>query len=241
MMRKAILLTVVFSLASGIGFSQVHPTLQRGFTPESSYEIGEIDAVNLFNGSLTLTIPIGQRYPVSGQLSYGLTLVYNSGLWDYPIRIDDLKIGCDDPEPTQDCWAIAAEPSVSSNAGLGWRLSLGELIREGTWPNTGGVGKWMYIAPDGSRHFLYPTLHENETAEDDVLYSRDNTYLRLKETAFDTGGDTIEAVLEGPDGAVTSFAAGHYSQRLVPTRIEDRFGNSVDITYNLDAQDEIDE
>lgn len=35
-----------------------HPNTRRGLAAPSPYQIGDIDAVNLFNGNLTLTIPI---------------------------------------------------------------------------------------------------------------------------------------------------------------------------------------
>ena len=62
--------------------AQVDPNLERGFAPEKPTTLGQIDSVNLFNGSLTLAIPIGQTYHVNGGLSYRFMLVYNSTVWD---------------------------------------------------------------------------------------------------------------------------------------------------------------
>jgi len=49
--------------------SAEHPNHAQGFRPENTYELGAIENVNLFNGNLTLTIPIGPSYPVGPGLS----------------------------------------------------------------------------------------------------------------------------------------------------------------------------
>src|SRR5690349_22860611 len=63
--------------------ADVHPNIQGGFPVDQVFQVGEIDNVNLFNGALTLTIPIGRTYPVDGGFSYGLKLVYNANPWRY--------------------------------------------------------------------------------------------------------------------------------------------------------------
>ncbi len=49
--------------------AQDHPNLERGFFADQAYQLSSIDSVNLYNGNLTLTIPIGQTYHVGGNLS----------------------------------------------------------------------------------------------------------------------------------------------------------------------------
>src|SRR5712671_4486844 len=63
--------------------AQVHPTMQRGFAAEKAFQIGDIDHVNLFNGNLMLSIPIGSEYATGGGFSYRLALFYNSNIWDF--------------------------------------------------------------------------------------------------------------------------------------------------------------
>ena len=58
-----------------------HKNRARGFNSNGVYSAGDIDHINLFNGNLTALIPIGQSYPVNGQLSYAFNLVYNSNPW----------------------------------------------------------------------------------------------------------------------------------------------------------------
>ena len=66
--------------------ADVHPNVEGGVAVEKAFHVGEIDHINLFNGSLTVTLPLGLAYPVGNHLSYGLTLVYNSNPWFF---VDD--------------------------------------------------------------------------------------------------------------------------------------------------------
>src|SRR5258707_12089350 len=63
------------------GLADVHPNTAGGFPVDQSFHVGDIDNVNLFNGSLTVTIPIGSSYPVNRGFSYSLKLVANSNPW----------------------------------------------------------------------------------------------------------------------------------------------------------------
>ena len=50
--------------------AQQHPNLARGVSESSSG--GQLDAINEYNGNLTVRIPLGPSYPVGGRLSYGM-------------------------------------------------------------------------------------------------------------------------------------------------------------------------
>lgn len=63
--------------------AQEHPNIARGFTPEHMYDFSAIDSVNMFNGNMTLRIPIGPELRANGVMPYRLTLAYNSGSWDF--------------------------------------------------------------------------------------------------------------------------------------------------------------
>ena len=52
--------------------AEVHPNTAPGFPGEQSFHVGEIDNVNLFNGALTLAIPLGPTYPVNGGYSFAV-------------------------------------------------------------------------------------------------------------------------------------------------------------------------
>ncbi|HKV11447.1 MAG TPA: hypothetical protein VJ725_25105, partial [Thermoanaerobaculia bacterium] len=110
--RSAAVAFSLFALASAAR-ADVHPNTQSGFPVDQVFQVGEIDNVNLFNGALTLTIPVGQSYPVGGGFSYGLKLIYNSSPW----RFETVTLGSDPfTEYTQGI------PTECSNAGFGWRV-----------------------------------------------------------------------------------------------------------------------
>ncbi|MEM9558327.1 MAG: hypothetical protein AAGC60_29005, partial [Acidobacteriota bacterium] len=54
------------------------PHLERGFSQVTGYDFGALDHVNLFNGNLVVTLPIGQAFEGDGALAYRLALVYNA-------------------------------------------------------------------------------------------------------------------------------------------------------------------
>src|SRR5438874_2658141 len=55
-----------------------HPNSARGFAPERMYNFSDVDSVNMFNGNLTLHIPIGPKFAVNGMLGYQLGLTYKA-------------------------------------------------------------------------------------------------------------------------------------------------------------------
>ena len=181
--------------------AQQHPNVAQGFGASGSFAAGDVDSVNLFNGNLVITLPLGQRYPVNAGLSYGLTLIYNSQVWEHQIYGGSTQ----------------ALPYRTSNAGLGWTLSLGRLNPPYT-PGDFETVRDTWMSPDGARHTFYPTLHEGEAVAADVFYSRDGTYLRYKKQL---------GQVEFPDGTIQTFDAEGR-----PTRIEDRFGNFAGVCYD---------
>src|SRR4051794_18510126 len=91
------------------------PTQEKGFFADRRYSFGEIDHVNLFNGNLIITLPIGQSYPVNGDLTYGLNLVYNSKVWQT------------ESVPNGQTVYRRAVPVYGPNAGLGWTMTMGSF------------------------------------------------------------------------------------------------------------------
>ncbi|MFL6192558.1 MAG: hypothetical protein ACJ75H_00195, partial [Thermoanaerobaculia bacterium] len=218
----AVLLLGALALLPSRSAADVHPNTAPGFPGDQSFHVGDVDNVNLFNGALTLTIPIGITYPVNGGFSYGLKLVYNSTPWmfqqiKYLVPPDDHEVN-----------RTAAKPNPCSNAGLGWRVSLGRFNPPCQVPDANDqLPGPVYQDENGTDHIFYATLHDGD-AEDapvagvqDIQYTRDGSYLRMK-LYFDGTRD-----VEFPDGTVRNFdAAG----RLV--RIKDTFGNSLMVVYD---------
>ncbi len=199
-LAAAAFLLVIPVLAS----ADVHPNSESGFASEKAFQVGEIDNVNLFNGNLVLTIPIGNAYPVGGGMSYGLSLVYNSTPWIFQQRTD----------PISGITYNQAYPEPRSNAGLGWQVALGRLFAPGQTVNGLPVNNsnyWIYQGPDGNEHVFYNTLHEGDSAATGVSYTRDGSYLRMKVV-----GSSRE--VEFPDGTIHRFDS---SGKL--TQIRNRF------------------
>jgi hypothetical protein len=46
--------------------AQQHPSHERGFDPEKVYQLGDLDSVNLLNGNVAITLPLGLSFPVGG-------------------------------------------------------------------------------------------------------------------------------------------------------------------------------
>jgi RHS repeat-associated protein len=213
MPRNRFLAAVLLFAVPVLAAADVHPNSEGGFAPEKAFQVGEIDNINMFNGNLVLTIPIGTSYPVGGGLSYGLTLVYNSTPWLFQQRTD----------PISNVTYNQAYPEPRSNAGLGWQISLGRLFEPGQTVNglpVNNSNNWIYQGPDGNEHVFYNTLHEGDSAVTGVSYTRDGSYLRMKVV-----GSSRE--VEFPDGTLHQFdSTGRLAQ------IRNRFsGNTVSIAY----------
>jgi YD repeat-containing protein len=149
-------------------------TLERGFQPGKLYQFGDVDAVNVFNGNLVITLPIGPRYPLNGGRSYGLTLSYNSKIWELSDGVNGQR----------------ARPSARSNAGSGWLIGMGRYIaaNASALKSSDISENEVYEAPDGGDHaFTQPgsdpgcvssTLQE--VANRCSMYTIDGTNLRLR-------------------------------------------------------------
>ncbi len=214
-MRRSFLAFLLLVLGAPAALhAEGHPNVARGFAPDKVFALGDIDNVNLFNGNLALTIPIGGAYPVGGGFSYGLRLVYNSNVWDFQESVDQAG------NPHQQ-----GLPQRTNNAGLGWQLTLGRLMAPSTPGND--TERWVYLGTDGAEHAFYPKLHVGDPDEpgdnemfQSVSYTRDGSYLRMTLLV----GNSRE--IESPNGQIHLFDG---LQQL--TQIRDRFGNALNVAY----------
>jgi len=210
-------LVPVFLAGSGLA-DAAHPNKEKGFDPDRVYDFHAIDNVNTYNGNLVLTIPIGQRYAVNANLSYGFSLVYNGMIWD---ATGDNP---DNPHPEY----IKALTSVRSNAGNGWIVSLGRLFAPKDPQNqtlaTNG-NEWIYETVDGRDHsFGLPTLDTAPTLSND-----DDLIRMIRES------DTKRRI-EFPDGSTSVFQNYGTDETIGPWRLvqmHDRFGNNVYVQYEF--------
>ena len=222
-MRRALLLLLVVGLLlpAASSSAQKPPNIELGFKADKLYAFGDIDSVNLFNGNMMMNLPIGQVYPVSPTLSYQLRLTYNSNVWDYREYPSQTR---------QDLYFQEGEPNRRSNAGAGWRVTLGRLISPET-PSRIGIGAWVYESPAGDEHaFECP----GGATDCNVLFTKDQPALRL--VVASTAAGQIRKV-EFPNGEVHTFKNQYQQWRL--QTIADRFGNSVSIGYLADSANRV--
>ena len=197
-------------------FAQEDPTTARGFEPDKVFQIGEVGAVNIFNGNLLLNIPIGKEYPLGGGFSYHFNLVYNANLWDF-------EHFCEQGEPGDRCSTIAT-PAGGFTAGAGWNLTLGRLLRPGTDLNRSTL--WQFAGADGGLHGFYDTLHEGDTATTNVFYTRDGSYLRMR---IENGNRIVEM----RDGRRYTFELPFIgAEEWLLTSIDGPYSNQLTITYS---------
>jgi hypothetical protein len=206
---------------AGPVLADIHPNTAGGFPVDQSFHVGDIDNVNLFNGALTVTIPIGPSYPVNGGFSYSLKLVANSSPWIFQ------TVHRTDPKTGDDTTRLQANPNPCSNAGLGWRVSLGRLNPPCQVPDVNDTLPGpTYQDEMGTDHVFYPTLHWGDPEDAPVSgitgieYTRDGSYLRLK--VYGSGFQEVEF----PDGMVRKFDSSG-----MPVEIRDAFGNWLHIAY----------
>ena len=115
---------------------------KRGLSAVTGYQLGDVDHVNLFNGGLTLALPLGTASPVAPSLSYQLTLTARSNGWDH------VNTDCDGITLSQ------PRPDVTNNAGFAWSVHLGRLLAPRNLAE-----RYRYLSPDGAQHAFYGRLH----------------------------------------------------------------------------------
>ena len=107
--------------------------------------------------------------------------------------------------------------------------------------------RWLYIDPSGNEHEFYLNLHGTEPIRsgnrgvdyfhEPVQYTRDGSFLRLKQQTTNESSGTGRVIwLEMPDGQRHLFEQYDAAHPTLPDhwrlrRIEDRFGNAVQIDY----------
>jgi RHS repeat-associated protein len=141
MMRKiasasaALALLTSFSAARAQNGPDNDANTAPGFT-RSVFHGAQIDSINLYNGQLTIPIPLGPSYPIGPKLRMQLVLTYNSRVDDYgspSTQYPDFYVR-----------PLVGDPSLP----IGWTLTLGAIkpCKHGT------IAGVCYFSPDGSQH-----------------------------------------------------------------------------------------
>jgi RHS repeat-associated protein len=198
-----------------------------GFQAEHVYDFGSVDSVNAFNGNLIVNLPLGLRYPVATGFDFGLTLTYNAKIWDYYTV-----------QPyTNGNFYQEARANLRSNAGVGWRVSLGRLLPPSSstgYGYTDDSHPWLYESPAGDEHpfadFVYnmdgPCGGGMPNPNATVLFTCDGSHLRMVIINSTTRD------VEFPDGRIDEFKYAH-SRWLLTTK-KDRFGDQAALGWSFD-------
>lgn len=212
------------------------PEIQRGVDVNTLFAGMDADSVNLYNGNLSIRVPIGSVV-ASPRLSADLALHYNSDVWASK-KDHCLVMGSIGGPPTEAQELFVPIPSPFDNAGMGWSLSLGEIVAADIGvhnPEHNAIDSY-YRTPSGSLIVFETRLRDqvpaNTTAQ--VRYSRDGSYLRRRDgasgCATPAGSSSPCSTIEFPDGVVHEFH--QIGDRFRPTRMRDSFGNLIDIAYD---------
>ncbi|HJQ35969.1 MAG TPA: hypothetical protein VKB93_02410 [Thermoanaerobaculia bacterium] len=186
MLRRRLSFVAACILAALAVFPATNPVHERGFRSDAVYQFNGLDSVSLFNGNLTLAIPMGASYPVGPGLSYSFVLRYSGNVWKWLEweRFTNQEHG--DHQPTGHTY----DPE-NENAGLGWRLEFGELSPPSCATTELSCVQWKYKTSDGAEHYFFNTLHDPPCSTASVCdpynptaaYTRDGSYLRLRQAA----------------------------------------------------------
>jgi len=224
----------LLAIATFAGATQ-SPNTAKGFNANGVYQMNGIDNIATFNGNLTLTIPIGQAYPIGGGLSYQLRLYGNGNLWESEDRYDlddETSADCKKPGELNPVPCIQAYPDRRANAGIGFTLSLGRLFPPDEQTNE--QGQWIYEGPDGSEHKFFDNLSGQNDGNANYLYTLDGTYLRMVVV------NSTTRRVEFPSGEVHTFSPGStIDPDLVPWRIT-AIGNKYKTSALTVAYNDID-
>jgi hypothetical protein len=88
------------------------------------------------------------------------------------------------------------------------------------------------VAADGSKHGFFPTLHNFESVDPNVFYTRDGSYLRLK--LLGNG----EKTLEFPNGTIHTFQADNRLRQMAALfRNGGGYTDVVNISYGVNEWD----
>ena len=111
-----------------------------GFTPNHVFEsANDGEHIDAMTGNMTLTIPIGPRFKLTDDFSWGLTLTYNSKIWEHDCPLSSTPLPSDvclgtlsshrrlfDPDYPNDPTHATTEPSTYA-FGLGWTMKPGRI------------------------------------------------------------------------------------------------------------------
>src|SRR6266566_1252736 len=176
-----------------------------GFQTNHPFESGHFgEDIDILNGNLHLSIPIGPTYQLNQYFGYQLVASYNSKVWD------------------MSRWDANADAKLQlrGNLGLGFNLNFGRIYRDVEFKNAIDPPQctWFYVSPDGNEHELPVSITPiggdacSYVFEGDTV---DNSFIRVSGQGgiptWDGNPATAPTLtVTTPDGTVYTF--GHMVQ-----------------------------
>ena len=193
--------------------AQDNPNLEEGLKPYGDFHGGNIDAVNLGTGGLTVTIPLWS-FPQRGGLQLPVTLRYNSKLWSNSAL----------------CGAVLCGPHWNYNAAGAMAPSMSNVAVAGCASTQGqqpGINQYglplgcVATSPDGSQHltgqlvdqtlsYAFETIDNSAISVNVVGMVQDpltNQYYFLPQATDRNGNHWLDT---WADGAFSADVDGNY-------------------------------
>ncbi|HEX8195913.1 MAG TPA: RHS repeat-associated core domain-containing protein [Pyrinomonadaceae bacterium] len=226
------------TLLMGVAQAQTVTSPERGYKPGNSYAISDIETIEQQGGNLMLNVPLGSLPAGRGGISAGISLHYNSKIWDsqsgdtgYPDYITSNEI----VPSAEGGWRYGYKYKLIDNSdcdgGYKYSIELPDGSQHLLWAdgNTNHVGA-LNFGLDGTPNCGNPTVVQTQSGALS-LFTLDGTRLRVE---MDGDGDGIAAnnrwTLYLPDGTRVIHNPDHVAnpETGLLQRIIDRNNNTID-------------
>ncbi|HYV85095.1 MAG TPA: RHS repeat-associated core domain-containing protein [Patescibacteria group bacterium] len=153
-----------------------------GFQTNHYFDSGAFgENIDILNGGVGLTVPIGQRFQVNSRLGYQVMMSYSSKIWD--------SSNFNNPFFAQNDQTV---PYNEGPTGIGFSMHLGRIYVDSHYIDTCDFTQfdscwtrsWVWVAPDGSQHeFFHQDGHKNPDGSSQVMpfgnVTTDNTFIKV--------------------------------------------------------------
>ena len=252
---RAISVVGMLGLIVGLGAVATRPALAEiqndaiGFSSNHVFASGESgEHIDVMSGNMSLAIPIGPSYKLNDNFGYGLTLYYNSKIWEH-----DCPQGYGVPHP------CAGNLPAYDTYGLGFSLLPGRVYHHDHDKNH----VYRLQLEDGADHFFcdgsevdtscprpYTTDGTNIEIRSELNATGQHGWLAvmpdgrkiyflgvLNESTHEALATRIESADRRPDGTAAQWVNYGYSSGYQLTSITDSQGRVTTITHGFDSDD----
>ena len=142
----------------------LHEVSLRGFIPSGTYHVSDLEAISTSSGNLSIHLPLVSLPPGHKGLSAGISLIYNSRLWDADASV--FTCGAAGTTPSSAQTVLVPGGGGQGPWSYGYRYSLRVIDTNDQYtgsctiscPSTSAAYRYRYelISPDGATHELTP-------------------------------------------------------------------------------------